>query len=251
MNLHVTIHEEIITGFLTIFLCITHYLSPEIKRIKGLSSTKIISFAGGVAVGYVFLHMLPELVESRDKIHELLDKVTSMSQFKDLIVFVIALIGFELYYLLERFTVKHDASNSTLQKRSYAFNMAFYFIYNVLITYTLILFLETGFFYVILYSIAMGLHFILSDRHFNRYYPKLFGKRSHLLLIFALVFGYVLSIIAPINIYVSAMLTAFLSGAILYNAFSEEIALDRQTSMGAFFLGSLIMALLLGIVLVR
>ena len=76
-----------ITLVLTLILIASHYLSASLKRIKGLKPTYITSFASGMVVAYVFLHMLPALVESREHIHQLLAKTTYMSPFKDLIVF--------------------------------------------------------------------------------------------------------------------------------------------------------------------
>lgn len=236
---------EIITMLLlTIVLAVSHYVSPYLARIPGLDPKRITSFAGGVAVGYVFLHMLPEIVESHDKIHDLLAQSTGMSQFKDLAVFVIALMGFEVFYLLDRLTFQKSISN---QNAAYRLSLGFYFVYNFLITYTLVLRVDAGVFYAILFTVAMSLHFILSDKHFQRYYPQLFSKGSRLFLVLGLLLGTMAAFATPENIYVGAMLTAFLSGAILYNAFSEEINLERQTSMVFFFLGTAIMAILLAV----
>lgn len=242
--LHHHYSDIIILVLLTVVLAVSHYASPYMNRLPGLSPKRITSFAGGVAVGYVFLHMLPEIVESHDKIHDLLAQSTSMSQFRDLAVYVIALMGFEIFYILDRLTFQKSISNEHL---AYLLSLGFYFVYNFLITYTLILHLDAGIFYAILFTVAMGLHFILSDKHFKRYYPQLFTKGSRLFLILGLLLGTIVAIASPENVYVGAMLTAFLSGAILYNAFSEEINLNRQTSMVFFFLGTAIMALLLAV----
>ena len=233
---------------LTLVLAVSHYLSPYMNRIPGLSPKRITSFAGGVAVGYVFLHMLPEIVESHDKIHALLAQSVYMSQFRDLAVFVIALMGFEIFYILDRLTFEKSISNA---QDSFKLSLGFYFVYNFLITYTLVLRIEAGIFYAILFTLAMSLHFILSDKHFKRYYPQLFTASSRLFLILGLVSGTLVAILLPKNVYIAAMLTAFLSGAILYNAFSEEINLSRQTSMTFFFLGTAIMALLLAVELLH
>jgi hypothetical protein len=235
-------HHIIALGLCTLTLAICHYLSPYLKRVPGLDPKRITSFAGGVAVGYVFLHMLPEIVESHHKIHALLSAHGAMSPFKDLAVFVIALLGFELFYVLDRLTYNGQTTN---QNAAYRLNLGMYFIYNFIITYTLILRVASGLFYAVLFTAAMGLHFVLSDNHFMRYYPNLFGRRTHIFLVAGLLCGFVASLLLPVNIYAAAMLTAFLSGAVLYNAFSEEIALERQSSIGFFFLGTGVMAVLL------
>ena len=233
---------------LTIFLMGCHYLSPYLQRIPGLTYRRISSLAGGVAVSYVFLHMLPDLVESRDAIHVLLEKTTNMSPFKDLAVFALALLGFEIFYILERLCAQKDTKEKNI---TYRLDLGKYFIYNLLITYTLLVRIETGVNYAILFSIAMGFHFVLTDNYFSRYYPRLFKRKSHLFLLFGLLLGFLLATIFPVNVLASAFLTAFLAGAILYNAFAEEIALQRPSSMGFFFLGTAMMGVLLAVFLIR
>jgi hypothetical protein len=234
--------EGIVLMVLTVLLAISHYLSPYLKRISWLRPERLTSFAGGVAVGYVFLHMLPEIVEQHDRIHELLNRTAYMSPFRDLAVFIVALFGFEVFYILDRFTYKGSVTNVNA---SYRLNLGMYFFYNFMITYTLILRFDSGISYAILFTFAMGLHFILSDNHFKRYYPDLFGSRSHLFLILGLVAGCAFSLAFSVNVYFAAMLTSFLSGAILYNAFAEEISFEKESSPPFFFLGTAIMAGLL------
>jgi len=246
----INLHDIIIAGGMCAFLCVCHYLSPEVKRLKRIDPAQVISFSGGVAVGYVFLHMLPELVESRDKIHELLQHYTTMTPLKDLIVFFIALLSFELYYLMEYICHKSDLSNISINRRTFRFTLGFYFVYNFLLTYTLILRVATGIFYAFLFTLAMGLHFVLTDRHIKRYFPHLFDFKSRLILLFALIAGFVFSTIIQVNVYIASLLTAFLSGAILYNAFSEEITLTKQTRIAFFFFGTIIMASILALALV-
>ncbi|MCH9643423.1 MAG: ZIP family metal transporter [Gammaproteobacteria bacterium] len=239
-------HSYFAAAILSVALMICHYLSPYLKRISFLDPRRIASFAGGVAVGYVFLHMLPELVESRDHIHKLLDGAGIMTPFKDLVVFVVALVGFEVFYFIERYASRACGEGVVLQQRGFRVHLAMYFIYNFLITYTMFLRVQTGLFYSILFAIAMGLHFILTDNHFKRYFPDFFNVKAHIFLVFGLLMGYVISLLMyPMSIYITAILIAFLSGSILYNAFSQEIPMNRKTSTVFFFLGTLIMGALL------
>lgn len=251
MNIHANLFEILFSTGLLLLLLVSHYLCSYLKRIPGVSPEKIISFAGGVAVAYVFLHMLPDLVETRDKIHDLLSMVTVMTPFKDFGVFIIALIGFEVFYLLERFTSEADLDSQQTERRHYWLNLWMYFIYNFTITYTMIIRIRTGPMYAVLFALAMALHFVLTDNRFKRYFPNFFDARSHIYLLTALLLGYVGAIIFPANVYAFAILTAFLSGAVLYNSFAEEIALDRQTSMTSFFLGTGVMASFLLLLLIK
>ena len=73
--------------------------------------------------------------------------------------------------------------------------------------------IETGLFYVFLFTIAMGLHFILTDNHFSRYFSNLFDLRAHAILLASLLLGCVVSLwVHSMSVYVAAVLMAFLSG---------------------------------------
>lgn len=238
------------TGIFTAILAGAHYLSPLIKKIHWLKARRITSFASGLVVAYVFLHMLPGLIESRDHIHQLLSNTTLMTQSKDLLIFVAALIGFEIFYCLERLSIGGHRSAAKLTQQDYRLHLGMYFIYNFLITYALLLSVEASIFYTIIYVITVSLHFVLTDNHFQRHFKHYFNAKSHLLLIVGLALGFLVSIaLYPVQLYIAAIMTAFLSGAILYNAFREEITLTRDTSIACFFAGTLIIGILLGLYL--
>lgn len=239
----------LITFLFTCTLIGAHFVSPYLKEIKTLKPYIITSFASGLTVAYVFLHMLPSLVESHAHIHTLLLKTEHMGPFKDLIVFITALIGFDVFYFTDRYVTNELQSEQTSD--SFKLHLTLYCIYNFLITYTLKLEDEAALTNAILFVIAIGLHFILSDNFFKRHYPKRFNWHAKVILAVALLIGWLSSFIFyPGQLFIPALMTAALSGAVLYNAFTEEITLTRQTSITAFFIGTAIMGTLLAIQLV-
>ena len=48
---------------ITLALMIIHFISPYLLKLPFISEKGVTSFGGGLAVTYVFLYMLPELVE--------------------------------------------------------------------------------------------------------------------------------------------------------------------------------------------
>lgn len=241
-------HNIFVTGIMTLVLTGSHYLFPLVGRVAALKQQRITSFASGLVVAYIFLHMLPSLVESRDHIYKLLANTTLMTQSKDLIIFVAALVGFEVFYFFERCSIGGNVSDSVIKKRNFRIHLSLYFVYNFLITYSLLLSIEANFFYTVLYVLVVSIHFILTDNHFNRHFKEYFNYKAHLILAAGLILGFITSIgLYPVQLYIAAVMTALLSGAILYNAFTEEITLTRETSIFWFFIGSLIIGVLLGL----
>ena len=60
---------------ITLLLAALHMAAPRIRRLPLVPEAVMGSFAGGLAVAYVFLHLLPELAEGNEAIGEALSDV--------------------------------------------------------------------------------------------------------------------------------------------------------------------------------
>lgn len=234
--------------FITLLLMASHYASPLITRIPGLGQARIGSFAGGVAVSYVFLHMLPELVEGNQAIGRVLEGVVPLTPLVDLGIFFLALAGFSLYYGLELHAGRAGARGGQAAAGAYRLHLGMYCLYNFLITYTMPLRVQTGFSFAAIFTFAMALHFVLTDRGFNRHFHARFSLRGRLLLLASLLAGWVVTALTdPISVLLVSLMIAFLSGSILYNVFREELPAESGSSYPAFLLGLLLTAGLLAL----
>ena len=273
---------------LAVVLAALHLLAPRIRKLPFVPETATGSFAGGLAVAYVFLHLLPELTEGNQAIGEALGDVVEPTPLLDLAIFAVALAGFTLFYGLERLADAHgDAPKPHAQRQSprqaapharnpaptgaadsssaaaaaamrgqpttnagvYALHLGSFLVYNALITYTMALRLRTGIDFALLFIVAMGLHFVLTDRGLEEHYPRRFNLRGRLALAAALLVGWVISAVsAPSSTIVVALLTALLGGSVLLNVFKEEIPSDRSSSFSWFLVGLTLYAVLLALV---
>jgi len=223
---------------ITLVLMLSHYLSPLVGRIPGGNEKRLRSFAGGVAVAYVFLHMLPELVEGNEAVGELLKQVERLSPLLDLGIFLVALLGFTLYYGLELLAAHKAPQSPAAEGRVYALHLGMYCLYNFLITYTMPLRVQTGLGYALIFTAAMALHFTFTDRGLHRNFPRRFSHGGRLALVGSLGAGWVVTALTdPINVLAVSLMIAFLSGSILYNVFKEELPAERESSYAWFALG--------------
>ena len=46
-------------------LAVVHLFAAHLRFLRGVPRSRWLSIAGGVSVAYVFVHLLPELAESR------------------------------------------------------------------------------------------------------------------------------------------------------------------------------------------
>ncbi len=106
--------------------------------------------------------------------------------------------------------------------------------------------LRTGVVFAALFVIAMGLHFVLTDRSLEEHYPHRFDTQGRFVLSLDLLLGWALAaLFAPTSTLLVALLTALLGGSILLHVFKEEIPSNRRSSSRWFLIGLVFYAALL------
>ncbi len=235
----------------TAVLAVLHLLAPRVHTLPGVPQRAIGSFAGGLAVAYVFLHLLPELAEGAESVGEVLSDVVDVTPLLDLAIFLLALAGFAVLYGLERLAARSGSPRGRSAGESaevepppavYWLHLSTFAVYNGLITYTMPLRFRTGVAFALLFAVAMGLHFVLTDRGLGEHYPRRFRRTGRFVLSGALLVGWLAAAVAaPTSTLVVVLLTAVLGGGILLNVFKEELPnVDRRSSY-PWFLGGLVL----------
>lgn len=225
---------------LAISLALTacHYYSNRLNRATPAGQERLASFAGGVAVAYVFLHMLPELVEGNEAVGRVVAEHLQLTPLYDLSVFLVALLSFNLYFGLEHLAARSAQRGNSLA--AYRLHLALYGLHNALITYTMPLRVQTGIVYALVFTAAMGLNFSLHDRHFNQSFPRQFDHGGRLFLAGSLLLGWLASAITdPINVLAVSLMIAFLSGSIIFGVFRSQLP-DLANSRYGWFSGGLL-----------
>ncbi|PRX45883.1 hypothetical protein B0I33_10829 [Prauserella shujinwangii] len=223
-----------------VLLAALHLAAPRIRSLPGVPESATGSFAGGIAVAYVFLHLLPEVAAGNAAIGELLGDVVEVTPLFDLAIFAVALAGFAVFYGLERLAGR-TRPGAEPGAWVYRLHLGAFCGYNALITYTMPLRLRTGIAFAVLFTIAMGLHFVLTDRGLREHYPRRFAATGRFALALALLFGWVLSaLLAPAGVVVVSVLVALLSGSVLLNVFKEELPAGARSRFGWFLTGLLL-----------
>jgi hypothetical protein len=245
---------------ITVVLAVLHLAAPRIRELLPERSTA--SFAGGLAVAYVFLHLLPEIAAGNEAVGEALSDVLRPTPLTDLGIFLVTLVGFAAFYGLERLAqrarepagVHREGTTRTRTEPSagvFWLHLGSFMVYNALITYTMALRVRTGILFALLFTVAMGLHFVLTDRGLEEHHPRRFDRRGRFLLAGALLVGWVASaLLAPTSTLVVALLTALLGGSILLNVFKEELPAGPRSSYPWFLAGLTLYAGLLALVTV-
>src|SRR5690625_4309016 len=157
-----------IIGFIIIHL-ISKYLS-----FHSFSLRRFLSFSGGVAVAYVFIHLWPTLSHAQHEATHAFhwEENSILAQY---FIYIVALFGLVTFYALNRLIYQAWAKSyikNPDDEESMVFwlHISFFTVYNAMIGYIVA---STNFADVealILYFIAYALHFVTND----------WGLRHHL-----------------------------------------------------------------------
>ena len=214
-----------------------HHQWAHASQNKGNNFQVIASsLGGGIAIAYVFLHLLPEL----NNVHPDLEKINPY----------ITLSGFMLFYGLDNLADKlatptksneWDFVKKKSQLAKYDFNLeiGFLFIYNALIVYTLPEQFRLGKVSVILYMLAMLLHVFSNDHLLEEHYLKPFKSWGCYVLGAAPIVGAIADFLIPSSSLISGILTALLAGFILLNVFKKELPDNAKSSFAWFSAGAI------------
>lgn len=237
---------------LTLVLAVAHLLAPRLRSLPFVPEVATGSFAGGLAVAYVFLQLLPEVAEGNVEVGEALGETLQVTPLLDLLLFLTALAGFTAFYGLERLADRHQPRPQTGVEPSgggafvYRLHLGAFVVYDGLITYTMALRVRTGLVFALLFTVAIGLHFVLTDRGLEEHYGARFRRSGRWALAAALLGGWALgAVAAPTDVLVVSVLTALVGGSVLLNVFKEELPDARRSHFGWFLAGLVLYAALL------
>lgn len=218
-------------GVATGVLAVLHVLVPPVRRrIGAMAEGVVASIGGGIASAYVFVHLLPELARGNEEVAEVLGEHVEVTELGEVLLFLVAFAGFLLLYGLD-----HLAERSEGDRGVFAVHLGAFAAYNAVITYALPTRFRTGAGGAVLFVVAMAVHFVLSDRALAEHYGERFARTGRVVLVGALVLGYLLAwAFAPTSTTVVSTMLALLAGFVLYNVFSDELPGDRRLRFPVF-----------------
>ena len=190
-----------------------------------------LSFSGGMAVGYVFLHLLPELAAEQ----AILAEKWGQAAIAGYAIYFTALVGLTLFFAVERIcsiiqrTGRHGTAEVVLHYGSFA-------VFNAVIGYVSIQRAELGTGILLLFFGAIGPH-ILLNTHGLQDAHKENMRIGRWTLSLALLVGWCLGALIQLPATAQSFLFAFLSGGIILNALKEELPAENESRLWAFLIG--------------
>lgn len=207
-----------------------------------------LSAAGGVAVAYVFLHVLPELAAHQQTFAEELG--TSEATAEGL-VYSLALTGLVVFYGLER-AIRASRKRTAEGHHGHLpdagtfwLHIGSFSVYNVIIGYLLLHREETGGWSLLAYGVAMALHFVTNDFGLRQDHQERYDRIARWILAGAVLGGWLLGRMADLPEIWIALLFGFIAGGVVLNVLKEELPEDRESRLWPFVGAAAAYALLL------
>lgn len=240
----------LITLLMAFAFCAVHLFVGQLRFLDRNPRSRWLSFAGGVAVGYVFLHILPELAAHS----ETFEKATGFdATLAEELVYALSLAGLALFYGLERSLAISRDRRMAAEGRDRPHHPVFWLhigasaLLVLLIAYLLNHREDPTPAGLALYFAAMMLHFVTADFGTRADHPEIYDARGRWVLAGATLGGWLLGILVELPELVIGCLFAFVGGGIVLLVLKEELPEDRKSFFLPFLAGAgLYAALVLG-----
>lgn len=205
---------------LVLAVAVIHLLGENIKIPPGFRHFRLISFAAGVSIGYLFLDLLPQTYYAAEQLKES--------------VFLFLLLGFSIVHLVEKYFYQH-AEKAAVQQKLKAFHTVTFFVYYFLIGVVLPDLIQSEIYEGILFIIPVALHAgligaSLAEVH-GQFAPSLYEKVA-------------ISLGAPLGVLFASLITlspivyhvviSGIAGIMLY-VFVREFLPERENGQPLFF----------------
>lgn len=213
----------------------------HLPRMQGERRARWLSVAGGVAVAFVFLQLVPEVAERRDAVADALEGVVPFPSD----VHEFALLGLLLFYGIEVLARRSREAGRRQARLADQVAIGLFAVYYALIGDFLWYQAQRGTGVLALYTVVMGLHFLVVDFGLREHHREAYARTGRWVLAAAVPVGWAVGGVWPVPEELEGLLLALLAGAVVLVALKEELPAERSSHFGWFVGGVLGYALLL------
>lgn len=228
-------------------LVVVHLFAGKLRFLDVVPRSRWLSFAGGISVAYIFVHLLPELGEAQETLAREVGRTLAVLEHH---VYLLALIGLAVFYGLERLATRsrreqrEKGEEDRTSRGVFWIHIASFAMYNALIGYVLGE-REDEPVRLALFAVAMMLHFFVNDYGLREHHKKLYHHTGRWILAAAVLAGWAFGVAFVVSDLVLLVPLAFLGGGIILNVLKEELPEERESRFWAFAVGLTAYTLLL------
>ncbi len=237
----------IYAGIAALLLALVHLFAEKLN-FTALPRSKWLSFAGGVSVAYIFVHLLPELAAWQKVLKEESETLSFLRHHS----YLIALIGLAVFYGLERAAKVSSESHRETENEELPPNIRIFWLhiisfalYNALIGYLLLHREDDNTASLVWFTVAMAFHFLVNDYGLSDHYHNVYRRKGRWIVAFAILGGWLLGTLTALPEVSVSILFAFVAGSTILNVLKEELPEERKSNFWSFAVGCLVYSTLL------
>lgn len=219
--------------FSLLVLAAIHLFANQGKILGWIWHGRFLSFASGISFAYVFVDLLPTLEKGQPALEKTFGEIIP---YLDLHTYVIALFGVLFYYGI------HTQANT---KRNFWTSIFGYLFFNFLVGASLSDTTNPEIQPIVLFTIAMGMHYFIQDHNTTVDDLELYRKQVRWWLVAALFIGYFVGSFTDIPDAIVAIGVSFISGGVILNALRYELPKREQVGYLYFVCGAFAYTLIL------
>ena len=208
--------RDVFSGILVFVLAGLHISYPWLEERAARHRHIWVPFTAGIAIGYVFLYMMPKL---SDYTRAIMIAEPSESEFLHYRVFLFALFGFLFYFIVDRYRLPGHA-RAELATSVHATSFC---LYNALVGYILPHIPRPGLAPLIVAAAVLGAHLLGINHQLRHWHPRAFDRSFRWLLAASIASGWALATFTSLPKEMLLAMTGFLAGAMVVNVMMEEL----------------------------
>ncbi len=217
------ISKNIGSGLAVLILASLNIMYPSLQKKLYISINYWISFSSGIALGYVFLYMLPKLSDFTIQIIQ--QSPAGSWEFINYRIYLFVLIGLVIYFVVDWYSKAEYKDRKIIR----LFNYAAFCFYSIILGYILADIPRPGILPIILVAMVLGVHFFGINHQLFQWNYLIFTRYLRWLLALSIFVGWLYGIFTELPKEFVMTTTAFLSGAMIANVMFEELSKHRPT----------------------
>ncbi|MBQ0834706.1 hypothetical protein [Marinobacter sp.] len=217
-----------------VFLSLVHVLADMLRWKHQLPQKYWLSFADGISISYVFLGLLPKIIDGTAAFPDSLGYAADIVKHSP---FLPLMIGLVVFYGMERLVEKSvDASGSHITHETTRLrvwiHLASYAFYKAIIGYLIVQMNNPV--SIAIFVISMAVHFLVVDYRMMEIHKEVYQRIGRWILTLAILVGWVVGATTVISPVLVTLLLGFLAGGIVLVVLEEEFSREHPSSFPAF-----------------
>lgn len=233
------------TGAVALLFAAVFVIGGRVHPLRSVIPDRrsMVSFSGGMAAAYVFMHLMPEMHEARLTFSE---SISQHLPYRGMAIYFVALVGFLSFYSLDRLHAHlRETAEAGQEVRAFHLHLVGFAGYVALMSYLLVRKSESSLASTVLYAAAFAAHFLVLEHNLSEEHGADWKRTGRWVLAAMCLIGWGMGVSFELPDFFLALLIAFVSGAVIMTSTVMELPSGKDGRFVPFSLGGLLYGLLL------